>query len=581
MGSKLWRHGPDWLLDLRVNPVDEDMCMPEECEKEIRVAHCHFVCDLPAGDPCCVGNVINCENFSQLHRLLRVTAYVIKFVKLFKAKGTSVAQKSGLTASELARAEDLWVKESQRHLIQHKDFRTWKQQFDLFLDDGVWRCRGRISNAEVPYSTKHPTLLCKAHHFTHLVVRDAHKRVFHNGVKETLTEIRSKFWIAKGRQFVRQVLHKCPICRKVEGKSYSAVPPPPLPDFRVTEAPAFAYTGVDLAGPLYIKDKGINTNNKVWICLYTCCVTRAVHLDIVPQMNADAFIRSFKRFSARRGFPNKMVSDNAKNFKAAAKTVRAVLDNSEVQQYLSGIGIEWVFNLERAPWWGGLFEWMVKSTKRCLKKTIGQARLTFDELLTALAEVEMILNSRPISYVSTDDVEEPLTPSHLIMGRRILSLPDAAYYRRPKDSDFEGRVSSKDVNQRMKHLNCTLNHFWRRWRGEYLLQLRECHGYNRSGGAGREPHIGEVVLLRSDSKLRGLWKLARVQQVLRGKDGWVRGAVLRVPSGDSGSNILRRPLQYLHPLEVDCKRTDISELRTDAAETDNGTMSIEMSSATQ
>ena len=138
-------------------------------------------------------------------------------------------------------------------------------------------------------------------------------------------------------------------------------------------------------------------------------------------------------------------------------------------------------------------------------------------------------------------------------------------------------MSSKDVNQRMKHLNCTLNHFWRRWRGEYLLQLRECHGYNWSGGAGREPHIG-VVLLRSDNKLRGLWKLARVQQVLRGKDGCVRGAVLQVPSGDSGSNIQGRPLQYLHLLEVDCKQADTM---TDAAETDNGTMNIEMSPATQ
>ena len=71
---------------------------------------------------------------------------------------------------------------------------------------------------------------------------------------------------------------------------------------------------------------------------------------------------------------------------------------------------------------------MIKSVKRCLRKTIGQARLTYDELLTALTEVEMVVNSRPLSYVSTEDAEEPLTPSHLLIGRKVLSLPDSTLY---------------------------------------------------------------------------------------------------------------------------------------------------------
>ena len=75
---------------------------------------------------------------------------------------------------------------------------------------------------------------------------------------------------------------------------------------------------------------------------------------------------------------------------------------------MSGKGAEWQFNVERAPWWGGMFERMVGSTKKCLRKMIGQARLSFDEMNTAIVEVEMTLNSRPISYVSTEDPEEPL-----------------------------------------------------------------------------------------------------------------------------------------------------------------------------
>ena len=78
-------------------------------------------------------------------------------------------------------------------------------------------------------------------------------------------------------------------------------------------------------------------------------MTRAVHLEIVPRMTAEAFIRSFKRFTARRGFPVMMISDNAKTFKSAAKTVQSVIDDREVQQYLTGLKAEWVFNLERSP----------------------------------------------------------------------------------------------------------------------------------------------------------------------------------------------------------------------------------------
>ena len=230
--------------------------------------------------------------------------------------------------------------------------------------------------------------------------------MFHNGTKETLTELRGRFWIVKGRQVVRRILRRCVLCKRFEGKPYDEPPPPPLPVFRVQEAPPFAVTGVDYAGPLYLKD-----SNKVWICLFTCCVIRAVHLEVVPDMTAETFIRCFKRFIARRGIPHKIISDNGKTFKLANKIISAVLSHPQTEQYLSNIRVDWVFNLERAPWWGGIFERMVRSIKRCLKKIVGQTRLMYDDLVTVVTEIEMILNSRPLSFVSSEDLDEPLTPS--------------------------------------------------------------------------------------------------------------------------------------------------------------------------
>ena len=303
-------------------------------------------------------------------------------------------------------------------------FKIWKQQFGLFTDgDGVTRCEGRLAKAELQWSAKHPILLDNTHHLAKLIVWSCHNRVMHGGVKATLAELRSRFWIVRGRNFVRRLLFNCVVCKRNEGKPYKTPPPPPLPDFRVKKAPPFKYTGVDYVGPLYVKTPS-KEDRKVWICLLTCCVTRAVHLEVVPSLTAEAFLRSFRRFTARRSTPTMVVSDNAKTFKAASKELVTVMQDPEVKKYFTKEGIRWSYNLEKAPWQGGFYERLVKSLKRCLKKTIGQAKLSFDELATVIAEAEMILNSRPLSYISSEDLEEPLTPSHLLCGRRIMSLPD-------------------------------------------------------------------------------------------------------------------------------------------------------------
>ena len=108
-------------------------------------------------------------------------------------------------------------------------------------------------------------------------------------------------------------------------------------------------------------------------------------------------MRSLRRFSARRGTPLLMVSDNGKTFKSAAREITKLMNDPGVKQYFDNARMKWTLNLEKAPWWGGIFERLVRSVKRCLKKTIGGATLTYEELLTVVVEVEMILNCRPLS----------------------------------------------------------------------------------------------------------------------------------------------------------------------------------------
>ena len=340
--------------------------------------------------------------------------------------------------------------------------------------------------------------------------------------------------------------------RRHEGKPLTAPLPPPLPKFRVLESRSFAHTAIDFAGPLHVKTFGVTESSKMWVCLYTCYITRAVHIDVVPDMSTDTFLRSLKRLCARRGTPCLIVSDNAKTFNGAAKVIRDIILHPEVKKYCSNLSFEWRFNLEKAPWWGGMFERLIKSTKRCLRKMIGQARFTHDELLTAVVEIESILNARPLTYVSAEDWESPLTPSHFLCGYRLLSLPENLTYLCPFD-DEDFTISPAQATRRVKHLHNVLNHFWSRWRQEYLLELRECHRYSKGKETASVVGVGDIVLLHDDSLPRSFWKLARVQELIDGRDGKTRGAVIKIPASDGKTTTLRRPLQLLYPLEIKCK----------------------------
>lgn len=579
---KLWHRGPSWLTE-DAQPdnecLEESDSAPEECLTEMKAKkmQCNSLTTLcTEGTEQNLKKVIIAKNFSSYHRLLRVTAYVLRFVQRMKSNteiGNNQSRKQlnvPQLTEEIEEAETLWLREMQALLPGYSKYNEWKRQFGTFTDEnGIIRCGGRLENASIPASAKHPVLLDPRQHLTLLIVRHCHERVKHSGVKGTLTELRSRFWIVRGRQFIKDFISKCPTCKRYEGKPYQAPPPPPLPECRVKEEFPFASTGLDFAGPLYVR----NPERKVWISLYTCCVTRAMHLDLVPDMSAEAFLRNFRRFCSRRGVPSLVISDNAKTFKSASRKLSSLFDCPRVKNHFTSSRIKWSFILEKAPWWGGFYERMVKSVKRCLRKTLGNARLSYEELLTELVEVESVLNSRPLTYSSSEDLEEPVTPSHLLYGRRLLSLPEPDDRER-EDGDWE--PSSNAIAKRQRHLAVLLNHFWRRWRTEYLLELRESHRDRNSETTNQEPvKIGDIVIVHDEGRSRGLWRVGRIECLIQGKDSQVRGAKVRVAETGKRPTTLRRPLQKLYPLEIGGvhiqarNQEDDTEQETDAPQVEN------------
>ncbi|XP_048585523.1 uncharacterized protein LOC116614110 [Nematostella vectensis] len=289
---------------------------------------------------------------------------------------------------------------------------------------------------------------------------------------------------------------------------------------------------------------------KAYVALFSCCVTRALYLDLVVDLEACTFRRCLRRFAARKGAPTLIVSDNAKTFKAAAKALRELYDHPEVQAYLEVNRVSRQFNLEKAPWWGGFYERMVGSVKRCLRKTLGEARLTYDELITVLVEVESTLNDRPLTYVYDEVGEMELTPAHLMYDRRLNSFPDEVV--EPDD------VANPDHNSRFRYVSAKLSHFCKRWSKEYLASLREFYPSSRVTGRHREAvQVGDVVTVHDDGSKRSQWKMAVVEKLIKGRDDVVRGAQVRLVKKGKPSR-LDRPVQRLYPIEVSCADSTVN-----------------------
>ena len=239
------------------------------------------------------------------------------------------------------------------------------------------------------------------------------------------------------------------------------------------------------------------------------------------------------------------MSDNASTYLAAAEELKYLFSSSKLSESLSHKGTEWKFIPKRAPWFGGFWERLIGLTKSTLKKIFGRAHATLESLQTIVVEVEALLNDHPLTYVSSDiDDPEPITPSHLLYGRRIVLLPHCAVQEDEfNDPDF-GDVS--ELRRRARNQATVIKHFWSRWKHEYLTALRETH--KTTGNNVQQVKIGDVVLVHDDTA-RVNWRLVVIESVNKGEDGLIRSANIRTTTGRTN-----RPIARLYPLEVTALR---------------------------
>lgn len=361
----------------------------------------------------------------------------------------------------------------------------------------------------------------------------------HAGPQLLLSTIRETYWPLGGRNLARACYRQCVRCQRVKPRTV-APQMGNLPLSRLSPADyPFQNVGVDYAGPIASasrQGRGCRLV-KVYIVLFVCFTTKAIHLELVGDLTSNNYLQALRRFMSRRGKPLNIYSDNGTAFVGACNEIAEFLKRNcdSISDSAAQDGITFHFIPAYAPHFGGLWEAGVKSTKYHLLRVLGNCNLTYEELNSILIQIEGILNSRPLTPLSSNPEDLlPLTPGHFLIGRPLTSLP-------VKDLR-DHSTSHLTRHQRLEQLR---QHFWTRWSKEYVSELQQRVKW-RTGNDSL--NLDTLVVIKEDNQPPMKWKLGRVVALHPGTDGISRVADIRTATGT-----VRRAFSKICPLlETSC-----------------------------
>ncbi|XP_062709928.1 uncharacterized protein LOC134288608 [Aedes albopictus] len=527
--ESLWFSGPYWLRLDECNwpsapPISEDDFDPVDLEvKSVSAA-------LPVIQPSDIFSLRS--SFSDLQR---ITAWMLRFRYNTQSANRSTRRQGPLKKLELEEATKALVRLCQQEsfpqeladLTSGREVRESSKILALNpqLEDGILCVGGRLHHASITNRRKHPYILDHRHPFAYIVVAHYHLKLLHGGQQLIISTVRERFWPTSVRNLVRKVLHECVPCFRVRPKIQDQLMAD-LPPERVTPCPPFQRVGVDYCGPFQVAYPHRRSRPvKIFVAVYICLVTKAVHLELAADLSAQGFIATLKRFSSRRGKPEIIMCDNGRNFVGARRQLDELRRLFINQQFQSDVvreaneeQIEFRFIPARSPNFGGLWESAVKSFKMLFKRTIGTHTLLYDEMATVLAQAEAVLNSRPLTPLSNDpDDFEALTPGHFLIQRPLTAIPEPDL-----DGIPENRLSAFQKAQRYTQ------QLWKNWSKLYLSDL-----HNRTKWTVRRNNVavGTMVVLKDEERPPLKWQLGRVTDVHAGEDGNVRVVTVKTKDG--------------------------------------------------
>ncbi|UYV72544.1 hypothetical protein LAZ67_9003635 [Cordylochernes scorpioides] len=504
-----WWEGPSWLkLSEEFWPSRyKDLNEEEICAERKKIA---VVTTVKSTDHWYM------KYFSSFIKNVRMMAWIRRFINNLRS---STKVKGELSVKEIDEAELALLK-----LVQAECFPSHSiPGLKVCEVEGILRVKTKLIYSSDEYGFRLPVLLHGTHPLIEKMICDSHVENCHAGVQFLMNKLRGKYWIVKARQTIKKIVRRCVTCRRFSAKPV-VVEDAPLPATRVHNAKVFEVVGIDLAGPLYLKDQV-----KTWVVLFTCAVYRCVHLELVISLSTEDFLMALERFIKRRGRPSTIFSDNGTNFVGANNFFKKI-DWERVSNDGKVKRIEWKFIPPTAAWWGGWWERLIRSLKDILKRMLGTSTLTYQQLMTLLCHAEAVMNGRPMTYVSDDPNDlVTISPSMFLQEQTDVEFPECQ------------NMGSNPTTQKLRYLSKLREALKSRFRKEYLSLLvqRNRRIYNPKLQAG------DVVLVGMDNKKRNFWPLAVIEEILFGRDG-----VNRLVKVKTAVGTFLRPIQKIYPLEI-------------------------------
>ena len=563
--DSFWFKGPTFMTTPALHAPQKQSLETEECKLEKNKSK--SISLLTKTDPTEeFKDIIKTSNYKSF---LRRTAYMTRMTDACLSRGSGQRPKElKISTEELLEAEYFWIRQAQQtaypteynrlsygHNIQQGSKLT---TLAPFLDNktGVMRCKSRLVEGNVTFEQAHPAILPRPNvtnlqsinqDFIARFIYENHMQTQHAGANWLHTHLRANgYWIVGGIKQVRKVISRCISCQKAI-KQPETQAMGQLPEYRLKEnVKPFTFTGVDAAGPIYLTDPVDPTSQKKgYIIVFTCLTSRAVHLELTLSQKAEDFMACIRLLIARRGEVQEFLSDNYRTHKRMDLELSTLFAACKKENEENGKIFKWRFIPDCAPWFGATYERIIRTIKETMRKVLGSAYLNEYEMRPLLAEIEAMLNDRPLAQMdSSSDSIQPITPSMIMTGHRLGSLPNLM--TKPKMT-FENQTKY-DIQMTWKKRQSLLTQTWNKWRKEYMLSLHRTPKWQAEKPDLKE---GEVVLIMTEKLARGEWPLAIVVKnegvhSLRDRQtDKVRAVCLRLSNG----KIIKRPIRNLVALE--------------------------------
>ena len=481
--------------------------------------------------------------FSNLEKGMRVGCLVLKFLGKFSRCGWRLHPEQSRVYMQncvFRAAQFEGLAELRNSLLNSGKLPPEYKELNPQIDNrGVIRLGGRLRHARrLPYALRCPVVLSGKHPYSRMLLVHLHSyELRHCGGKKTLmAESRWKVWISGLARLSKDIVRKCVHCVRSTKRLPAHTQEAPLHFSRIPlkKGCAFSEIGIDMAGPFYVKHGRTRAVGKRFLLLFSCCWTRALSLEVMDSASTESCVFAFLRHCNVFGYPRYVNSDRGTNLAGLDRHYKeqwSILEEQFSTHQQKWPEIKWNFNPPYSPRFTGHVEIMVKVTKNCLRKILGQNRYLFrDEELQTLTKVAQgYANLRPLSEPSDDPNDmPPLIPADFLMtGSRFLGgIPEIP-------------LEKYSLTTRKEMLGKVTRDLWETLTQEYILELQK---YHKSRG-NTTLKTGDIVLILDKTMPSGRYHLGRIVSEKPGPDGRSRSFVVK-----SGGKLIDRSLMTLAPL---------------------------------